>query len=257
MPAEVQKLGRVAATALAFLVFGVGGLLLGSVYFPLLLLLQRHQLRRQVHARAVVSRAFALFIALMRRLGLITYELEHLERLQRPGLLILANHPSLIDVVFLISLIRNADCVVRAGLARNLFTFGPVRACSYVLNNEGPELLQSCMDSLAQGANLIIFPEGTRSRPGQALKMQRGAAQIAIRAQQAVTPIRIRCTPPGLTKGQAWWRVADRALHFHISVGEDIQIQPFLDSAQQEPGLAARRLTAHLQAYFSHQGPHT
>ncbi|MEJ6005050.1 lysophospholipid acyltransferase family protein [Paucibacter sp. AS339] len=257
MPASLQRGRRIAATALAFAAFGVGGLLLGLLYFPLLLLFQRNQTRRSRHARTVVSHVFAAFIALMRRLGLISYQFEHLERLQRPGLLILANHPSLIDVVFLISLIRNADCVVRAGLANNPFTFGPVRACAYVRNNEGPELLQSCMDSLGQGANLIIFPEGTRSRPGQALKMQRGAAQIAIRAERAVTPIRIHCSPPGLTKGQAWWRVADRALHFTISVGEDIQIQPFLDSAQQEPGLAARRLTAHLLAYFSHQGPTT
>lgn len=251
---RLNRLRRIAATALAFSAFGVGGLLLGLFYFPMLLLLQRDGARRSLHARTVVSRVFAAFIELMRALGLISYRFEGLERLQRSGLLVLANHPSLIDVVFLISLIRNADCVVRGGLARNPFTFGPVRACAYVLNNEGPELLQSCMDSLQDGANLIIFPEGTRSRPGEALKLQRGAAQIALRAGRSITPVRIRCTPPGLSKGQAWWRVADRALHFEITVAEDIPINSFLESANQEAGLAARYLTAHLANYFSIQG---
>jgi 1-acyl-sn-glycerol-3-phosphate acyltransferase len=254
MLAELRRCQRIAATAIAFIAFGVGGLLIGLLYFPLLILLERHPAKRSLHARAVVQCVFARFIRLMASLGLISYEIEGQHRLQRSGLLILANHPTLIDVVFLISLVRNADCVVRAGLASNPFTFGPVRACAYVRNNEGPDLLQSCIDSLAQGANLVIFPEGTRSRPGEALKMQRGAAQIACRARCDVTPVRIHCQPLGLSKGRPWWRVADRALHFTIQVGEDMPVSTFLEAADQEPSLAARRLTAHLADYFSKQG---
>lgn len=254
MSAELRRLWRIAATAIAFAAFGVGGLLIGLLYFPLFLLLARRQPRRSHHARGVVQWLFGRFIRLMVRLDLISYQIEGQSRLQRGGLLILANHPTLIDVVFLISMVRNADCVVRAGLAVNPFTFGPVRACDYVRNNEGPDLLKSCMDSLNQGANLVIFPEGTRSRPGEPLKLQRGAAQIAVRARRNITPVCIHCWPPGLSKGRPWWRVADRPLHFTIRVGEDIQLAPFLEAAEQEPSLAARRLTAYLADYFSKQG---
>ncbi|MCB5532142.1 1-acyl-sn-glycerol-3-phosphate acyltransferase, partial [Erysipelatoclostridium ramosum] len=66
------------------------------------------------------------------------------------------------------------------------------------------------------------FPEGTRSRPGQALKMQRGAAQIALRGGLDITPVRIQCEPLGLYKGQPWWTVAKRPLRFNIEVGDDL-----------------------------------
>jgi hypothetical protein len=42
--------------------------------------------------------------------------------------MIIANHPSLIDVVFLIGLVRQANCVVKQSLWENPFTRGPVRA---------------------------------------------------------------------------------------------------------------------------------
>jgi 1-acyl-sn-glycerol-3-phosphate acyltransferase len=153
--------------------------------------------------------------------------------------------------VFLLSLMRHADCVVRSGLADNPFTRGPVRAAAYIRNEGGAELLQACIASLRQGGNLMIFPEGTRSRPGQPLQMQRGAAQIATRMPCNITPVRIACVPLGLNKGRPWWQVADRPMHFSIRVDEDIAVAPFLERAAGEPALAARHLTAYLCDFFS------
>jgi 1-acyl-sn-glycerol-3-phosphate acyltransferase len=261
MPASWHCGWRVLATALAFGSFGAGGLLLGLLYFPMLGLCVRHPGRRVELARRAVQIVFGLFIRLMRSLRLISYEIHGQEALERQGLLILANHPTLIDVVFLISLVRNADCVVRAGLADNPFTAGPVRATRYIRNEGGAELLQLCIASLRSGGNLVIFPEGTRSRPDEPLQMQRGAAQIATRGGFDVTPVSIRCEPPGLSKGRPWWQVAACPLHFTIRVGEDITVAPFLERAAGEPALAARYLTAYLRAFFSdeiewiHAGP--
>lgn len=257
-PAWFERAWRVPATALAFTAFGLGGLALRLIFFPALTLLQRDPARRRVWARRAIQMSFAGFVVLMRALGLIRVEVRGRERLARQGLLVLANHPTLIDVVILISLLRNADCVVRGGLASNPFTRGPVRAAGFICNSEdGAALLQSCMDSMQAGGNLVIFPEGTRSRPGEALKLQRGAAQIAIRSERAITPVRISCQPLGLSKGVAWWRAADRPLHFIFTVDEDLSAAPFLEAAAGEPGLAARRLTAYLTDYFSKEWPAT
>ena len=133
--------------------------------------------------------------------------------LQRNGLLILANHPTLIDVVLLVSLLPNADCVVKHAVARNPFMRGPVRAAGYVANSDGAGLVDDCIAAVHAGGNLVIFPEGTRTEPGQPLRLQRGAANIAVRGRLDITPVRITCTPLTLTKGQKWYRVPSRRFH--------------------------------------------
>lgn len=245
------RLWRIFATALSFACFGIGGMLLWLVVFPLQSLIWRDPIRRQRAARTVVQGVFRLFIGFMRSLGLIRYEVHGVEKLQRRGLLILANHPTLIDVAFLIGLVPNASCVVKSTLASHPCTRGPVRATGYICNNPDADLLLACIDTLAAGSNLIIFPEGTRSRPGQPLKMQRGAAQIALRGGLDITPVRIQCEPLGLYKGQPWWTVAKRPLRFTIEVGDDLSSAPVLEAAGGEHGRAARRLTESLIQFFS------
>ncbi|MDR7332779.1 lysophospholipid acyltransferase family protein [Roseateles asaccharophilus] len=245
------RVWRIVATAIAFVSFGVGGVLLWLVVFPLQALLLPDPARRQWAARTVVQAVFRLFVGWMRLLGLIDYEVRGVEKLQRRGLLILANHPTLIDVAFLIGLVPNASCVVKSTLADHPCTRGPVRATGYICNNPDTDLLRGCIDALAAGSNLIIFPEGTRSRPGQALKIQRGAAQIALRGGLDITPVRIHCEPLGLYKGQPWWAVAKRKLCFTIEVGDDLPSAPVLVAAGGEHGRAARRLTESLSQFFS------
>jgi 1-acyl-sn-glycerol-3-phosphate acyltransferase len=254
----LNRAWRVLATAIAFCGFGLGGLVLRLVYFPLLGLLVRDPVRRREKARRAVQRSFGVFIELMRVLGLLTYEVHGLERLRRAGLLILANHPTLIDVVFLVSLVDNADCVVKAALGRNPFTRGPVEATGYIQNHAGGQLVDDCIASLRAGSNLIIFPEGTRSRPGEPLRLQRGAAQIAVRGVRDITPVHISCAPLSLTKGMPWWQVPKRPMHFVVKIGADVAIQPFLARTQGESALAARQVTEHLHDLFSAtpQGDH-
>lgn len=245
------RLWRVLATAIAFTTFGLGGLLLGLLVLPMLSLFSRTPERRGRLARSLIGALFRLFVGWMRVLGLITYELHGIERLQRHGLLVLANHPTLIDVVFLIGWVPDANCVVKSTLANHPCTRGPVRATGYICNNSGADLLQTCVDKIKAGGNLIIFPEGTRTRPGLGLKMHRGAAQIALRGELDITPVHIGCEPLGLFKGQPWWRVAEHPLHFSIRVADDLLAAPFLSEAGGEPSLAARRLTEHLIRFFS------
>lgn len=245
---------RVVGTGLSFLAFGVGGLLLRLVWFPLLQWRVRDPAERRRRARRAVQRSFAAHVELMRRLGLMTYEIRGGERLRRDGLLILANHPTLIDVVVLVSLLPNADCVVKSAVARNPFMRGPVEAAGYVSNDDGAGLVEDCIAAVRAGGNLVIFPEGTRTTPGQPPRLQRGAANIAVRGRLDVTPVVIACTPPTLVKGGKWYRVPPTRFHMAVDVREDIPIAPFLNGLDASAGgeaLAARRLTEHLANYFA------
>lgn len=251
----VERLGRVwrvCATGMCFSSFGVGGLVLRVVAFPLLGLLPWSSARRQRACKNVVHHAFRLFLWLMRSAGVIRYEVLHAERLRRRGLLIVANHPSLIDVVFLIALTRQTDCVVKSGLARNPFTRGAVRATGYVCNDSGAGMVDDCIASLRSGNNLVIFPEGTRTPLHGSLRLQRGAANIAVRGGFALTPVVIRCEPPMLTKGEKWYRVPPRKPRFIIDVREDVSVAEWVPSGLGD-ALAVRHLTHSLSGFFSRE----
>jgi len=241
---------RLVATAVCFTWFGVGGFLLWVLVFPMLSLLVRDQARRSRYSRWLIHRAFRLFVDMMRGLGVLSYEVHGLDRLQRPGLLILANHPSLIDVVFLISFTPRADCVVKAALLGNPFTRGPVLAAGFICNNAGPSMVEDCIASVREGSHLIIFPEGTRSIPGEPLRLQRGAANVAVRGSIPVTPVVITCEPSTLTKGTPWWRIPVRRPHFKIEVQGDLPTRDLVSGCASD-ALAARRLTDYLSNYFT------
>jgi 1-acyl-sn-glycerol-3-phosphate acyltransferase len=243
---------RVLATGISFATFGLGGLGLRLLYFPLLQLIVRDQALQSRLARLAVHHSFRFFIEWMRVLGVLSYRFEGVEKLSRPGLLILANHPTLLDVVFLISLVPNADCVVKASLARNPFTRGPIQATGYLCNDSGPALIQGCIASVKEGNNLIIFPEGTRTPVNSPMRLQRGAANIAVRGPCNITPVTIRCEPLGLTKGTPWWRVPPKRMHFTLQVHDDILVESPPEEAGGE-ARAARQLTAQLHDYFSRE----
>ncbi len=241
-------LWRLIATGLSFTLFGLGGLVLRLIVFPLLALLPGDATRHRLRARQTISRLFWLFVQFMYRSGVLTYQVEGVERLGHPGQLVIANHPSLIDVVVLISLIRDANCVVKQSLWDNPFTRGPIRAAQYISNNGSAEMLDEAAGALQQGQTLIIFPEGTRTTPGQAPQFHRGAAAIALRGAQRVTPVVISVTPTTLTKAEPWYRIPSRRFHFHLRVGDDIDPQTF---ASRGPlPIASRQLNDHLHRHF-------
>lgn len=246
---RINRAWRIFATGLSFLAFGLGGILLWLLVFPPLGLLVRDPQRRSRYARKIIGHSFAGHIGLMHRLGVLTYEIRGIERLRREGLLVLANHPTLIDVVFLVSLIPNADCVVKSRLARNPFTRGPIRATGYICNDNGAGLVEDCIASVRSGKNLLIFPEGTRTPRSGHGQLQRGAANIAVRGVLDITPVLIQCTPPTLSKGEKWYRVPSQRFHVVIDVREDIPVARFLGGASE--ALASRRLTEHLTTYFA------
>ena len=65
-----------------------------------------------------------------------------------------------------------------------------------------------------------------------------------------ITPVRIRCTPATLAKGEKWYQVPRRRPHFRIEVDETIAVTPFIAGAASH-ALAARHLNRHLTDHFS------
>jgi len=239
---------RLLATACSFTLFGLGGLCLRLLVFPLLGCLPGDARAHRQRARRTVGRLFWFFIRFMARTGVLTYEIQGADRLGRPGQMIIANHPSLIDVVFLIGLVRDANCVVKQSLFENPFTRGPLRSTDYISNDGSMDMLDAAARALQEGQSLILFPEGTRTQPGQPPAFHRGGAAIALRGARILTPVIIKASPTTLTKAEPWYRIPSRRVHFSLRVGADIDPQAFaaLGPAPQ----ASRKLNDYLHSYF-------
>ncbi|HEX5792882.1 MAG TPA: lysophospholipid acyltransferase family protein [Rheinheimera sp.] len=249
----MQKLNhgyRILATGFCFVVFGIGGVLLSVSVFPLQRLFIRNAEQRKQRARYTVHLAFGFFISLMRFLRIFNFDFAAAAQLrQARGQIIIANHPSLIDVVALIAMTPQADCVVKAQLFRNPFMRGVITSTGYISNSDPDKLLDDCAASLQKGNNLIIFPEGTRSKPGSQLSFQRGAANIALRANRGYLALYIRCQPSTLTKQEQWYQVPASKPTLSIRYLRHIQLTDYVQRSQS-PALAARQLTRDLQHFY-------
>ena len=218
MPRTDWYYWRIIATGASFTVFGIGGLILGVVVFPLVAVFSTSPAQATRHCRRMVQHSFKLFIGFMRVTGVITWEVNGRELLTQPGQLIVANHPTLIDIVFLISMIPNATCIVKSSLYRNLFTCGPVSWAGYIANDSPEALVDDCVAALNTGASLVIFPEGTRSVKGQPGKFRRGAAYVMLAAGCPLSLVIIRANPPMLAKHEKWYQIPARRPHFSLHI---------------------------------------
>ncbi|MGR9052378.1 MAG: lysophospholipid acyltransferase family protein [Gammaproteobacteria bacterium] len=251
MLTRLNYLWRLFGTGLSFSVFGIGGVILWFVVFPLLNLFPGDKTQKKLRAQRCVHYSFFIFIGLMHRIGIMTYEINGLEKLNRPGQLILANHPTLVDIVFLISRIPAANCIVKDKLWHNPFMRGPIVNAGYISNGDPTKMIDDCVACLKDGGIMIIFPEGTRSVPGKPYKFQRGAAAVALSADTIVTPVTMTCRPSTLTKAEKWYQIPDRRFHLGMHVGDDLVLDEFL--AIEPKTVAVRRFNRYLQDYFSRQ----
>ncbi|MBF0460379.1 MAG: 1-acyl-sn-glycerol-3-phosphate acyltransferase [Magnetococcales bacterium] len=248
---QLEKLWRLFATVLAFVVLGLGGPIMTLTLFYTIILITPNKRRRRQRIRRVIHYSFRLYIILLCVLRVIRLTVVHRERLHGlTGSVIIANHPTLLDVVLLISLVPNAQCVVKGGVWRNPFFYPVVSGAEYIRSDQPPEtVIARCVESLHQGDNLIIFPEGTRTFPFQPELMKRGFANIALAAQTRIQLFFIQCTPLALTKEMHWYNVPERVPAFRVEVGEQVDILPFLGDPSRYR--ASCRLTSHVAQYFS------
>ena len=127
----------------------------------------------------------------------------------RPGQMIVANHPSLIDVVFLIGAIsRDTNCIVKAGLWAQTVHRGPVRCGAVHQQRRQADMLEQAADVLRDGQTLVDVSRGHAHDAGPAPPVfHRGAAAIALRGARVITPVFITRSPTTLTKAEPWYRI--------------------------------------------------
>jgi len=243
--ALVNRAWRFFGTGLSFAVFGIGALFLVVLVFPLISLFSRNADVRALRARSAVSHAFRSFLWMMHALGVFDFDVDPRCRENfsaEGGLVVVANHPTLIDVVQLLAEAKYGNCIVKRALWANPFIGGVVRATNYISNDDSEELLSRCVEVLKKGETLLIFPEATRAVPGQAMQLRRGAARVALASGAPMQMVHISCKPSTLSKAEHWYEIPRHRPCLKMSVGDRLDIGAFKRDGE-EPSLASRRLT--------------
>lgn len=107
---RLNRVWRLVMTGFCFALFGLGGLLLSTIWFNVLLIAVWDKARRRRIARRSIAASFRLFLTVAKRLGVLDYQIEGRDILRNEqGCLVVANHPTLIDYVLLASVMPETD----------------------------------------------------------------------------------------------------------------------------------------------------
>lgn len=192
---------------LAIVYFGVGAVFLAIFVFPFIhLFASRKKQDFGVTARAYVSHTFRIFLDGLNLTHTSIRRVDDAEAYREiHSKIIIANHPSLLDFVYIMSLVPNSTCIVRGSLTKTPLA-GVIKQAYITNTTEFDDVLVECKKLTDQGCNVIIFPEGTRTpRHGQN-NYKKGAARIALYCGCDVQPIFIGGSDKyGLGKHDPLW----------------------------------------------------
>jgi 1-acyl-sn-glycerol-3-phosphate acyltransferase len=222
------------------LFFGLG---LGiTVVAPVVRLLfgQRARAVGQEFVRAV----YRFYTAWLQWSGLFRIRFDGCESLEKlRGAIIAPNHPGLLDAIILISMIPRAVCIMRAGLMRNPCLAGAAWLAGYIRNDRGAGLIRECQQKLAEGDNLLIFPEGTRTRANArgVNPFKSGFALAAVLSGAPIQAVFIERSGAYLGKETSLATAANIPIDMTIRLGEVFHALP---------GESAKELSLRLETYY-------
>jgi 1-acyl-sn-glycerol-3-phosphate acyltransferase len=120
---------------------------------------------------------------------------------------LIANHQSLADILLLYGLHRYYKWVSKEEVFKTPIIGWNMFLNQYVEIKRGDmksikQMMQTCKNWLNEGASIMIFPEGTRSRDGELQPFRDGAFRLAVDTKIPLIPIVIDGTSELLPKGK-------------------------------------------------------
>jgi len=114
---------------------------------------------------------------------------------------IVCNHISYLDPIFLLSLFEKQKTIVKSTFFKVPIFARVIKLSGYIPSTSGTNLsdlmvrhIETMDDYLSSGGNFFVFPEGTRSRDGAIGRLNKGAFKIARLCKTSVKVLFIRNT---------------------------------------------------------------
>jgi 1-acyl-sn-glycerol-3-phosphate acyltransferase len=251
---QIARVWQLVRAGSGFFYFGVGGWLLFVCGLPLARLLARLRGLSPEHEYArtqrLIHHASRSFIGCATRvLCVIRVRWAGEEALARGPVLVVANHPSLIDTPLLASKMEQADFIVSPAWTRIGWMRRAIESAGYLHADRGADVVRNAAARLRAGRSVVVYPEGSRTPLEGLRRFQRGAAHIALEANCDILPVTIRVVPRVLLQGQRLTDFPFEKPEWWIEVHAPIHPGDHVREGEERP-LAARRLTGILEAYF-------
>lgn len=164
--------------------------------------------------------AFRAQLAYLRITGRFEFDLRALDALRAEGGLVIApNHPALLDVLLVASRLPRITGIMKAELWDNVLLGGGARLARYIRNDSPRGMVRLAVEQIAQGSQLLVFPEGTRSVRVPVNRFKPGFALIARQAGVPVQTVFIETVSPFLGKGWPWWRRPRFPIRYRVRLG--------------------------------------
>lgn len=202
-------------------------------------------LRRRI-GRRVIFFGTRGYLWILNHLCLARIDASPLDQLRsEPRLIVVANHPSLLDAIVFLAHLPNAVCVMKASLQDNPMYGAATRLAHYVANSCGATLVREACGELAreEGAHLVLFPEGTRTTREPINPCGRAAALIAKCACVPMQTVFIEMETPYL--GKRWPLVRPPVLPLRCVYRLGPRYEPHSDT---------RALTARIERTLARRG---
>lgn len=233
-----------------------GLLLLGTMLLAatalclvMIVLTPRHKRRRT--GRWFASATFRAYLRLLQMAGLLRADLHELDELAADrSLVIVPNHPCLLDALLVISRLPNVACIMKADLWDNPFLGAGARMAGYIRNDSARCMVRQAVEDLRTDGHLLVFPEGTRTLRKPVNPLKGACALIAKRARVPLQVVIIETDSPFLSKGWPLWRKPAFPLHYRVRLGQRIEprgsVEELMAQLAQnyERELSARRAAA-------------
>lgn len=192
--------------------------------------------------QVLLHHLFRIFLGALRVLGCVRIDAEGLDAVKNlRGTVVAANHPGLIDAFLVASLLPRVACVMKADLLANPTLREGALLAGYVTNDSGPGMVRQGIGKIRNGGNLLIFPEGTRTRSQAVNRFKSGFAVIAVTTGAPVQTVLIETHGRHLSKGTSLLAPARLPLRFKIRPG---------GLFVPETGESAREFAARLELWF-------
>lgn len=212
------------------MMIGLGSLgLICLIWLPFAMVLHWLLPRRlgQRIGRSVIAFGFRFYLRILTTFCACRLDLAELDHLRNKGpLIIAANHPSLLDAVLIVSRLPNAVCVMKSSLMDNPLLGAAARLANYVRNDGALPMIARSREALGEGAQLVMFPEGSRTQRFPIDHFTPSLGLIARRSGVAVQTVFLEFSTPYLGKHWPLFRRPQLPLHCRARLGRRFEAGP-------------------------------